>query len=586
MISWQNIVIGLSLLLFVFICLKEIQRNNRSRLVWRLVASLLAVISLVGMTVPISIDKKIIAPAKEAVLLTEGYNKDSVDRFIKNRAGDMPLYNTGTMVWQDTELTTLHIFGYGLSPAELSSLNNIPLVFHPSAVGTGITTVHWQQTLKTGEQLRIQGRFMNTHTAPVKILLEGFHTVLDSAHIPAGATTVFELNSIPKHIGKAVYTLMAVTNNDTLEKQPIPVEVKAVDSLKVLLLAASPDFENKFLSKWLSENGCVVVSRARISKNKFVKTFVNSPSFRFDKLSAGLLNRFDLVVSDVTELAVLSKAEQSFVHTAIEENGIGLIVKADSIASVAAFYAAPFSQYPSTGKQQAAAMNIKDAIKPTAPLFAEQRFYIRYKPGTQPLVSDPESNIFVSSAIEGMGKIVFSTISNTYTWKLAGNNNDYTAYWSCLLQKAARKKEEARTVHIDDALPLAGEPLALGIAWNLEGLPHPFIGNDMLSVSQNNALPFQSVAQYWPSADGWQSAIQLDDKYYQWYVYRNTDWKNISAAEKTKQTFQHIYYKNNTVRKGMQEEKIIHAAIPVFYFLLIFISCCGFLWVEKKLSPS
>src|SRR4051794_40903541 len=116
MINWNNAVIVLSCLLLTFICRKEILRVNPSRLALRLIASCLAVASLVMMAIPIPVKKP--AVTKQAVLLTEGYNQDSLNAFLNGRK-DVRVYPRDSLASIDVAIDSLHLFGYGLSSSEL-----------------------------------------------------------------------------------------------------------------------------------------------------------------------------------------------------------------------------------------------------------------------------------------------------------------------------------------------------------------------------------------------------------------------------------------------------------------------------------
>ena len=79
----QYTIIIACLLLAAFLVWKEVQRSNRSRLWLRIIASVIAVASLVFLAIPLHYNTTENSAIKEAVLLTEGYNKDSVDAFLK-----------------------------------------------------------------------------------------------------------------------------------------------------------------------------------------------------------------------------------------------------------------------------------------------------------------------------------------------------------------------------------------------------------------------------------------------------------------------------------------------------------------------
>ncbi len=116
------------------------------------------------------------------------------------------------------------------------------------------------------------------------------------------------MGTTPAQRGRAVYTLAvvamggrrgaAVAGGDTLEREDIPVEVKQGRSLRVLLLAASPDFENTFLSGWLSGQGDAVASRTTVSKDKYQVGFANMAERALDVLTPALLEGFDVGIAD------------------------------------------------------------------------------------------------------------------------------------------------------------------------------------------------------------------------------------------------------------------------------------------------
>jgi hypothetical protein len=58
------------------------------------------------------------------------------------------------------------------------------------------------------------------------------------------------------------------------------------------------------------------------------------------------------------------------------------------------------------------------------------------------------------------GKLVFTTIGNTYSWMLAGNQTDYAALWSLLIDKAARKSPVTESWSVASGLPMVNKPVA------------------------------------------------------------------------------------------------------------------------------
>ena len=126
-------------------------------------------------------------------------------------------------------------------------------------------------------------------------------------------------------------------------------------------------------------------------------------------------------------------------------------------------------------------------------------------------------------------------------------------------------------------------PLQLHLETNRDGLPQAQAGEDVISLKQNQILPFKWQGVYWPLRAGWQSMLSGQSLRYWSYIYNTGEWDKLVAAEKindTKKYMSHhpiVSLQTSTLYKEdwMRRLKI--------YFLLAFILCCGFLWVERKI---
>src|ERR1700743_1838936 len=80
--SWTLSVIIICCLLALFTLWLEYRRADRSRLVWRITATLVAVAALAGIILPIIYSSRVKATGdNEAALLTENYNVDSISKY-------------------------------------------------------------------------------------------------------------------------------------------------------------------------------------------------------------------------------------------------------------------------------------------------------------------------------------------------------------------------------------------------------------------------------------------------------------------------------------------------------------------------
>ena len=589
------LVLVVCLLLLSFLLWKEWRRQNKAWLSVRVVCSVLAVTGLACLALPISITKKQTVDRKAVVLLTAGYNSDTLQQVLKQEnidkvyTIDKNVKAANAVYLPDAALIkaqglSVHVLGYGLGNEELTALGNGGICFHPSVIENDFLHISWQQKLPSGEPLLVQGRFANTSSTPVKLVLSGLGANLDSVSIAANQTATFQLHTIPAHLDKAVYALTALSDDDTLRSEPLPVEVHTTQPLRILVLAASPDFENKFLRNWLAEKGFPFVMKTTISTNKYDKEYNNMASVPIDRISPALLDGFDLVVADMTVVAKLPPAAIATIRSNIENKGMGLVVKADSLVHSPAFYAAPFPLVEKVDSvQHAVRLRFAEEGSVSSPLKIEQPVYIKNRPGTQPLIYDQQLRIVASTALSGMGKVIITTIPNTYMWQLSGNRNDYTTYWTTLLTGASRKTVVTNQWTVAPVLPSIHEEVRLTLQTSTQTIPRIQVGESAVYMEQDPRLPSQWTGKYWPKKRGWLPVLSSDGTSDWWYVYEQKDWSGVKAAEKMAMTKRYASANRQQARQPSATAKDVQADVPKIYFLVVFLACCGVLWLEKRL---
>lgn len=579
MAPWNYVVICLCILLLALLIWKETTRFNKAHLIGRTIASIIAVAALACLAFAFNIKNQSVNKNTSAILLTDGYNKDSVAFYNKINASIYTLDNYFTA----PNVDTLHVFGYGLSKAELMNIKSSALIFHPNKTISGINSADWQQHINAHQLFVVQGSFNNTFSTPVKLLLKAYNNSVDSVIINPNTNQHFNLKIMPQHVGKALFNLMALNNKDTVEQEPIPIEVLPTNKLNVLVLASSPDFENKFLSNWLAQNGFTIALRTTISKNKFKQSFLDTTKFSLNHITPEVLNKFDVLICDATELSTISLPELNAIKNQVSANGLGLIIRADSIVS-SGFYHSLFPIKSSannndSGKNETLHVQIEDS---SYNLNVNHPSFIQPQNGTQPLVMDRQNRLLVNSTLYGAGKIIFATLDNTYSWLLANNIQAYQNYWSLLLQQAAHKTMRATDFFVNTSFPIVNKPVEIVTA-SANQLSLFSVNETFVLPQQNMLLPYLSSGTFWPTFSGWQATIAADATINWWYAFDSTDWRPISNKQKLQDTYQYMNTNNNLPR--MHELIMEHDTKPfakVYFFLLLFLSCI-YLWVERKL---
>jgi hypothetical protein len=581
--GWIYIVLALCTIMFVLLAWVEYRRANKRFLLLRILAVIIAVAALACIILPIKYNS-IIGNANEhkAILLTAGFDVDSLpkgidtsvitlDEAIKKSYPKVKFLNSPDELDKTTQL---HIYGYGLSKNQLTELDNLPITFHASKAPAGVSNISWNSLLKAGEELRVQGMYNNISAQKVKLVLKGLSTGLDSVTILPNAQTQFELSTTPKVTGKIVFTL----NADTALQGSLPAQISPVKLLRVLMLAASPDFESKFLKNWLSANGYSVALRSAISKGKYNSEYLNIDKFSLDKLSAQTLNKFDVVIGDLSVLSALSNAETETLKQAVADKGLGLIVRADT-AGKASWLQKQFPVDRPSGNEPLPASFIINGQKSASAKLAYGSAHIIYQNGTQPLVKTNE-RLIAASALYGSGKIILTTLNNTFSWMLGGNKQDYSTLWSAMISKAAGNGDEMANAVSFSSLPVAGEPIVLQV---LQSNASPItVNNEPVAPSQNPVVPFEWDATYRPSSAGWKKFKQ-GDKITNWFVYSNNNWQALQSAEKLMATTQYVaLHPNNSIVTKQIHQKV-QIEVPKIYFYILLLMACTFLWIETKL---
>jgi hypothetical protein len=583
--SQTIIVILICTALAAFSLYREIRREAKRHLALRITATLLAIVTLACIILPVSYvgDTGLIGQRK--LLLTAGFNKDSfhltgtdsiytLDRTIYNQ------YPKAKLLTNVGELAgPLHAFGYGFTKNEISELADKPITFHPSPIPDGIIAASWTDQIKAGEFLTVQLK-IKSGAKSYKVRLNGLNTTLDSAFIQPNKETDITLQTKPRTLGKIAYSLLVMEDKDTLENEQLPVFISAPKPLNVFILSASPDFETKFLKNWLSENGYSVASRATITKGKFSQEYINTAQADLSHISAQLLDKFDVLVGDQSLLQSLNATESNVLQQAVSEKGMGIIIKADSAGKARSWLQRDFTVTHVLGKQPAATATYLQGQGKTAKLTIDP-LYIDSRNNIQPLVSDEQQRILAATALAGSGKLIFTTISNSYNWLLGGNKNDYYALWSLLLSKAARKSHATANWIVQNSTSTINSPVMLTV--ENDGNINTVTTDHIAAYPANNPiLLFKKEITYWPAKAGWHEVAVGKAVNYQWYTWDKDSWTSLTAAYKQKLTNQYASQHpdhSDTFKQTIYKSR---KAVPKIYFFILFLMAATFLWAESK----
>jgi hypothetical protein len=592
------LLLAACLLLGAGLLLAAWRRPGRRWLVPRLLASTLLPLALWLAAYPPQ--RSVSLTSAAGILLTEGYQPDTLRQLRRQLGAGTPVWSYGVpaptgarrvrsllaLAERRPALGQLHVLGHGVPATDLPMLGQVAIKQHQSAPFSGFREAQWSPALRLGQPLEIAGAVaLPAGPAPTWVSLYLAGAGRDSVRLPATGGA-FRLRGVPKAAGLQQARLVLRRGARIIATEPVPVEVTPTEYPAVLLLAAAPSFEFKFLKNSLAAQGRAVALRTTVSRGLVQTEFFNQPTRPLDHLTPTLLRQYPLVVADAATLAALPAAESQAVRAAVRAGQLGLVVLAEAAPLPAATPArADFSVLarPATG----VAAEPQPLTWPGAPagLRAPQPARLRPSAALQPLVTGPGAALAAAGRRVGLGTVVVSTVAETFRWALGGQEVGFAAFWGLLLDAATPPPAPAATWQLASRWPRPQYPLVLRLAGALPpaaALPtvRPLAGGPAaaLALAQDTRLPEWHTAQYWPGAAGWHEVRGPDSVHHAFFVFDSAAWRGPELAERAQVLAQ---------RAG--RVATLAAAVttqqpwPAVWFFGLFLLAAGFLWLEEKL---
>jgi hypothetical protein len=579
------LLLGLGLLLMAW--------RRPSRRVPRLLASLLAPLALWYTAYPPL--RTLPAARAEAIILTSGYQPDTLQQLLRRLGRGTPVWAYGTpaparvralgsllrLAEQKPALRRVHLLGQGLAPAELPALGTLAVVPHAGPTYVGIEAASWTQHLTLGQRFEVEGTLAGASPTWVSLQAEGAGR--DSVRLPAGNGS-FRLRYQPKVAGLARYAVQLRRAGQPTTAEPLPLEIVPAALPPVLLLAAVPGFEFKFLKNNLAAAGRAVALRTTVSRGLVQTEFLNQPVQPLDHLTPALLAHYALVVADAATLASLPAGEGQTLRAAVQQGRLGLVVLAEAAALPAATPArADFIVQP----LPTAGAVAQPLAWPDAPAVVRALLPARLRPGgaLQPLITGPGGALVAASCRVGLGATVVSVVPETFRWALQGQAAAYASFWNQLLTAATPPPAPAATWLALARWPRPQQPLTLRLAGaRPASLPtvQPLAGGPAVSLAlaQDTRLPEWSTAEYWPTVAGWHQVRGPGRTVHSFYVYDSAAWRGPELAARQ----QALAARGALADPSpAAEATTVQQPWPAGWFFGLFLLATGFLWLEEKL---
>ncbi len=554
-------------------------RRKQSLRVLRIISVGLMILALAGIILQPAYT---VEKSSSIILLTANYDQKKVDSLLqlnssatlKHIEGVKP--HKGSKLLSYSDLYSIQddiqfIVGEGLPNHALDVLDHKTFQFIPADKTEGITQLHIDESILSNRTNAIKGLYYN-ESGKTRIVLKGPTGREDSILIEKTGNQPFQLSFQPKQSGNISYELIMKKIDGNTSSDILPLHVEESKPLRILFLQSYPTFETQYLKNFLTAKGHQLLLRYQLSKNNFRFEYGNLPSQQFSRLTNELLNRFDLVLLDANELKTLSPTEQTTLHESIQ-NGLGLLMldvdpSKETKGRINFF---PFQVQKIKVDTTSLVLSKTSFTLPALP------YRVNESSSAKSILAN-KSGILSGYKNQGLGKIGFQFLQQTYQLTLAGDSIRYSNLWSPVIENISRLNISSSKIKIKNSFPVyQDEPIDIQIISTLE---NPTLVIDSIQIPLQEDVMLDDVwhGRVWASEAG-RHMIHVQDAFHYYYVSKAQEWKSLAVAQQIKANQVLSRDSETTASEKIMESKIVD---PV-YFYLLFVLTAGFLWLAPKL---
>jgi hypothetical protein len=541
----------------------------------RLFATSLLVIALAGVLMQPHIRKEITTDG--IAVLTPNYDQAQADslrksdhalRFVQTPdAKSFPNATTLTLNQLQREKNIRWVLGDGL-PEYFIEEHNQSYRYLKSKTPSGIIEWNQPEIFRVNRKEIISGKINSNKSA--KLILSGAGGVEDSITVSSKGIQSFQFSITPKQEGKFVYSIHMKDENTT-EDYPVPVEAKAFEPLRILMVQRFPSAEMRYLKNFLIAQGHRIAVRTQLSKNNYNYEYSGINAFKTDRLKIAILQSFDVVITPSETLVELTGNELNLLTTAVE-NGLGLIKLMDGS-----------EKKNRSSLALAIQENAKDTVRlklngSTEVLSVAPWIVIE----SVEKITDSNGRTLSGFVEKGIGKSGFQFLQETYQLILKGKEDHYSELWSPLLEQVARSKNHQHKINIKNSFPIyPDEPIEIAVISAENKTPRLTFNQAAIPLREDVVVDDYSHGKAWADTSGWQSlAIEADSISKNFYVAPVGSWTSLRAIhlrETNERTSSNSSAPTNYQTTNEEQP------VPPIVFYILFLLAAGFLWLAPKL---
>tara|TARA_R110000765_G_scaffold251459_2_gene352890 strand:+ start:4362 stop:6116 length:1755 start_codon:yes stop_codon:yes gene_type:complete len=511
----------------------------------------------------------------QGILLSEGFNVQQRDSLLSLNKGLKVLkYNPKKSIRNQLDsLTTVYVLGEGIKPFDFSRFNNIAVEYFPAKIPLGITQLTYTKKISLGEKVEVIGSYNQPVNGSFLVFEDSRGNGLDSIQFVESSFTDFTLSGSPKASGNYVYQLSEKDSAGVvINSNPLPIEIKQKQPLRVLILNNFPTFETKYLKNFLSEEGHEVVVRSQLTKGKFKFEYFNTTSLPVYQFTDEILKQFDLVIVDADTYFSFGSTIKNRFEKNIRENGLGVFIQpSDFIFNRSASWS--YFRFNRDDIKEVQILNSTIALE-KYPYEFDEEFLV------SPIIVGDGKTIAAYKQM-ALGRVATTTLLGSYQMLLNGSDQIYKSIWTNILDEIAKPKIVPVEWNANTKIPKVDEPFDFSLYTNLQEFA--VIDEDSVRTPMLQKLMVSThfTGTIYPKKTGWQHlSIDGDStSQFSFFVYDSVDWKALSST-------QNIVLNQKKFKTDVNKNKTVISNRPVspLLFYILFLLGVGWLWLSPKVS--
>ena len=393
-----------------------------------------------------------------------------------------------TALRRHPKTSRLRVVGNGLPLRDRGSAQGLALELDAAPLPDGIAEVAVPDVVQVGRRWRAAGRINATPFANRTIeLRDPADAVVSSVRTDAQGR--FSVEGMARASGLLRYSLSLRDDGDQpIDTIPLALDARIGAPLRLLIAAAVPSAELKYLRRWATDAGQVVDSRIGLSEG------ISLGDAGKPLVDAASLAASDLLITDERSWATFDAPTRRLIGDAVD-GGLGLLLRV-----TAAMSNEQINAWAELGVDMAAVdPTPASALSDDSGDDALRLNHLPYRLGKNlaPLVALRNGDVVVGWHAQGRGRIGVVTLADSYRYVLAGSTDRHGSLWATITSTLARARGELQA-----RLPRfarAGERAVIcgldAAGWQAES---PDALRTTLLIDNKNP----GCAAYWPATAG------------------------------------------------------------------------------------